>query len=131
MGDWVNPGGMDCVFHKADGHRRFPRGHSRAKRVQEGSKMQAISPKLGEFLVKATHSKDIDDAFRRVFSDYLALKIASLAKTSESFKRKWGMDFDEFQRDFKDGALKKDTYAFDTEQDFWAWENRTGSHLKY
>ncbi|MCK4829789.1 hypothetical protein KA005_79425 [bacterium] len=54
--------------------------------------MQAISPKLGEFLVKATRSKDIDDAFHRVFSDYLALKIASLAKTSENFKRKWGMD---------------------------------------
>ena len=84
--------------------------------------MQAISPKLGEFLVKATRSKDIDDAFRRVFSDYLALKIASLAETSESFKRKWGMDFDEFQRDFKDGALKKDTYAFETERDFWEWE---------
>ena len=84
--------------------------------------MHAISPKLGEFLVKVTRSKDIDDAFYRVFSDYLALKIASLAKTSESFKRKWGMDFDEFQRGFKDGALKKDTYAFDTERDFWEWE---------
>jgi len=84
--------------------------------------MQAISPKLGEFLVKATRSKDIDDAFHRVFSDYLGLKIANLTKTSESFKRKWGMDFDEFQRNFKEGTLKKDTYAFDTEKDFWAWE---------
>ena len=84
--------------------------------------MQAISPKLGEFLVKVTRSKDIEDAFYRVFSDYLALKIASLAKTSEGFKKKWGMDFDEFQRDLKDGALKKDTYAFDTERDFWEWE---------
>ena len=84
--------------------------------------MQAVSPKLGEFLVKATRSKDIDDAFRRVFSDYPVLKIASLAETSESFKRKWGMDFDEFQKNFKDGALKKDTYAFDTERDFWEWE---------
>ncbi len=84
--------------------------------------MQAISPKLGEFLIKVTRSKDIDDAFSRLFSDYLALKIASLAKTSENFKKKWGMNFDEFQSDFKDGALKKDTYAFDTERDFWEWE---------
>jgi hypothetical protein len=29
--------------------------------------MQAISPKLGEFLIKVTRSKDIDDAFRRFF----------------------------------------------------------------
>ena len=84
--------------------------------------MQPISPKLGEFLVKATRSKDIDDAFHRVFSDYLSLKIASLVKTSESFKRKWGKDFDKFKKDFKDGTLKMDTYAFDTERDFWEWE---------
>ena len=84
--------------------------------------MQPISPKLGEFLIKVTRSKDIDDAFHRVFSDYLALKIASLAETSERFKKKWGMDFNEFQKDFKDEALKKDTYAFDTERDFWEWE---------
>ena len=32
------------------------------------------------------------------------------------------MDFDEFQSNFKGGALKKDTYAFDTERDFWEWE---------
>ncbi|MCL0066955.1 hypothetical protein M1N54_03620 [Thermodesulfovibrionales bacterium] len=32
------------------------------------------------------------------------------------------MDFDEFQKDFKNRALKKDTYAFDTERDFGEWE---------
>ncbi len=84
--------------------------------------MQAISPKLGEFLIKVTHSKDIDDAFRRVFSDYLELKIASFTETIESFRKKWGMEFDEFQKRFREGTLKKDTYAFDTEQDFWGWE---------
>lgn len=84
--------------------------------------MQAISPKLGAFLVKATRSKDLDEAFHRVFSDYLFLKITSLAETSESFKRKWEMDFYEFEKRFGDGTLKKDTYAFDTERDFWEWE---------
>lgn len=48
--------------------------------------MPAISPKLGEFLVKATRSKDIDDAFRRVFSDYLELKIESFVETIESLE---------------------------------------------
>ncbi|MEA3360804.1 MAG: hypothetical protein U9R17_15550 [Thermodesulfobacteriota bacterium] len=84
--------------------------------------MLAISPKLGEFLVKATKAKDIDDAFRRVFSEYLAMKIANLAKTSEGFKKKWSMNFSEFQLRLKGGTLKVDSYKFDTEQDFWQWE---------
>ena len=84
--------------------------------------MPAISPRLGEFLVKATRSKDIDDAFRRVFTDYLELKIGSFVETIEGFKKKWGMSFDEFQKHFKDGTLKKDTYSFDTERNFWQWE---------
>ena len=84
--------------------------------------MPAISPKLGEFLIKVTRSKDIDDAFQRVFSDYLELKIASFIETIESFRKKWGMEFDEFQKRFRDGTLEKDTYDFDTEQDFWRWE---------
>ena len=49
--------------------------------------MLSVSPKLGEFLVKATKAKDIDDAFHRVFSEYLVMKIASLAKTTEALKR--------------------------------------------
>jgi len=84
--------------------------------------MPAISPKLGDFLIKATKSKDIDDAFRRVFSEYLELKLESFMKTIESFKKKWGMSFDDFQKHFKEGTLNKDTYSFDVEQDFWRWE---------
>lgn len=84
--------------------------------------MPAISPKLGEFLIKATRSKDIDDAFRRVFSDYLALKLETFTETIEAFTKRWGMSFDEFKKHFKEGSLKKDSYSFDTEQDFWEWE---------
>ena len=84
--------------------------------------MLSVSPKLGEFLVKATKAKDIDDAFRRVFSEYLVMKIASLVKTTERFKIKWCMDFSEFKSCFKEGTLKADSYKFDTEQDFWQWE---------
>ena len=32
------------------------------------------------------------------------------------------MDFEAFAKNFKDDTLKKDTYAFATEQDFWEWE---------
>ncbi len=32
--------------------------------------MPVISPQLGEVLVKTTHSKDINDAFNKIFSEY-------------------------------------------------------------
>ena len=84
--------------------------------------MPAISPKLGELLVKATRAKDIDDAFERVFSEYLAMKIQSLASASEGFEKKWDMVFGEFKSRLDAGTLNADNYGFDTEQDFWKWE---------
>ncbi|MCL0077276.1 hypothetical protein M1O54_07220 [Dehalococcoidia bacterium] len=84
--------------------------------------MPAISPKLGEFLVEVTHSKSIDDALHEVFSDYLELKLRNLHETIEGFQKKWGMDFEEFQKRIKEGSLKKDAYSFEVENDFWQWE---------
>ena len=84
--------------------------------------MLAISPKLGEFLLKATKARDIDDAFRRILSEYLAMKTNKLANISEGFTKKWGMDFAEFKSRLAKGTLEADSYAFDTEQDFWEWE---------
>jgi AraC-like DNA-binding protein len=84
--------------------------------------MPVMSPKLGEALVKATHSKDIDDALNKIFSEYLSLKLEALQKTVERLQRKWNMSFEEFKRHFKDGTLKKDTYSFSTEKDYWQWE---------
>ena len=84
--------------------------------------MPAISPRLGEFLVKTTKARDVDDAFGRVFSEYLTMKIMNLVRISEGFKKKWCMDFDEFKESLKKDSLKEGSYAFDTEQDFWEWE---------
>ena len=84
--------------------------------------MPAISPKLGEFLVKTTNSKNLDDAFHKIFSDYLELKLRNLMLISEEFRKKWGMDFEEFKRHIKEETLKEDAYSFDTENDFWQWE---------
>ena len=84
--------------------------------------MPAISPKLGEFLVKTTGSKDIDGALRKVFLDYLELKLKSLNEIIGDLQKKWGMNFDEFKKNLKTGTLRKDAYAFDTEKDIWRWE---------
>lgn len=84
--------------------------------------MPAISPKVGEFLIKATGSKDIDDAFSRVLLEYLELKLKYLDEIINDFQKKWEMNFDEFKKRSKEGMLKKDGYSFDTERDFWQWE---------
>ena len=84
--------------------------------------MPAVSPRLAEFLVKTTGAKDVDNAFQKVFSDYLELKLKSLQETIESFHNKWRMSFEEFKEKVKAGKLGSDAYSFDTEQDFWRWE---------
>jgi hypothetical protein len=84
--------------------------------------MPAISPRLGEFLVKTTGAKDIDDAFQKVFSDYLDLKLKELHEKIERFHNKWNMNFEEFKEKLKSGSLDKDAYSFDVEKDFWQWE---------
>ena len=35
--------------------------------------MTVMSPKLSEVLVKTTHSKDINDALNKIFSEYLGM----------------------------------------------------------
>lgn len=84
--------------------------------------MPAISPKLGEILIKATKEKDIESAFWKVISEYIELKLKELQETIEKFQKKWGMSFEEFKEAIKHGTLKKDVYSFYVEQDFWQWE---------
>jgi hypothetical protein len=84
--------------------------------------MPVMSPKLGEILVKATHSKDIDDALSRIFSEYLELKLNNLQKTIEEFETKWSLNFEDFKKNFKEKTLKEDSFSFSTEKDFWEWE---------
>ena len=84
--------------------------------------MPAISPKVGEFLIKTTGSKDIDDAFSRVLLEYLELKLKYLVEIINDFQKKWEMNFDEFKKRSKEGMLKKDVYSFDTERDYRQWE---------
>ena len=84
--------------------------------------MPAISPKVGEFLIKTTGSKDIDDAFSRVLLEYLELKLKYLDEIINDFQKKWEMNFKKKKKRSKEGMLKKDVYSFDTERDFWQWE---------
>lgn len=84
--------------------------------------MPVMSAKLGEVLVKTTHSKDIDDALNKIFSEYLELKLKKLHQTIEEFEKRWKMSFKEFKRHTKKNTLEANAYSFSTEKDFWEWE---------
>jgi len=84
--------------------------------------MPVMSPKLGEVLVKTTHSKDIDDALNRIFSEYLELKLKKLQQIIGKFEKKWKMSFEKFKKHIKEKTLKADTYSFNMEKDYWQWE---------
>ncbi len=84
--------------------------------------MPVISPRLGEFLIKTTKAKDIDNAFQKIISEYLTLKLKELNEKVEKLQNKWGMSFEEFKELLKNGTLKENAYSFEVEQDFWQWE---------
>lgn len=84
--------------------------------------MIAVSPKLGEFLTRVTQTPDLEAAFWQVFNEYVAMKMAALRQANKDYESKWGMTFDEFARQSRDGTLKENAYSWNVEQDYWGWE---------
>jgi ATP-dependent Lon protease len=84
--------------------------------------MAFMSAKLSEALVKATLARDINDAFNKVFTEYLELKLNQIQQTIGDFREKWGSDFEEFKKKIQENQLKEDPYSYDVENDFWQWE---------
>ncbi|MBB4061719.1 hypothetical protein [Salinibacter ruber] len=84
--------------------------------------MPTLSPDVGAHLLKATRSRDLDEAFENVLSEYLELKIAALQDTTDRLEDKWEMEFSTFKRRLAEDDLPDDGYSHDVEQDFWEWE---------
>lgn len=84
--------------------------------------MAVMSAKLGHALVKATLARDLDDAFHKVFSEFLDLKLDRLHSFIRDYEKKWGMSFEEMQEKLRNKSLEADAYSFDTESDYWGWE---------
>ena len=84
--------------------------------------MPALSPDVGAHLMKATRSQDLDEAFEKVLSEYLELKIAALQEKTDRLEEKWGMEFSTFKRRVAEDDLSDDAYSYDVEQDYWEWE---------
>lgn len=84
--------------------------------------MATVPPKLGASLLKATQARDIDEALSKMYAEYLALKTKDLQQKVRQFEEKWGMSFQEFKQALQEDTLPKDAHDFDTERDFWEWE---------
>lgn len=84
--------------------------------------MLTISPKLGSLLTRATKTPDLETALWKVLSEYVEMKTLALKKTISQLEEKWNMSFDEFSQRSRSETLDKDIYSWETEQDFWAWE---------
>lgn len=78
--------------------------------------MLTLSPQVGELLLKATHSQDLDEALHKVLRDYLDLKLSALSLDIRQLEEKWGCSFAEF------GEKTKDNYSYEVEKTFWEWE---------
>jgi hypothetical protein len=78
--------------------------------------MLALSPQVGELLLKATQSQDLDEALHKILRDYLDLKLSSLSAEIGRLAEKWGCTFAEFKEQ------TKGEYTYETEKTFWEWE---------
>lgn len=84
--------------------------------------MPVMTAKLSEALVKATLARDINDAFNRVFTEYLDLKLNQLEQSIKAFQKKWGSTFEGFKKNIQHNLLNEDTHSYTVENDFWQWE---------
>jgi hypothetical protein len=84
--------------------------------------MVTLSPRLGEFLTKATQTPDLETALWKVLLEYVELKRKALREQVAQLEGKWGMSFEEFSRRCQEGSLQADPYSWEVERDFWAWE---------
>lgn len=78
--------------------------------------MLTLSPQVGELLLQATQSQDLDEALQKVLRDYIELKLAALSTEISCLETKWGCPFAVFRE------KTKDEYSYEVESTFWEWE---------
>jgi hypothetical protein len=78
--------------------------------------MLTLSPQVGELLLQATQSQDLEEALQKVLRDYVDLKLAALYTEISRLEEKWGCSFAAFQEQ------TKDEYTYEVESTLWEWE---------
>jgi hypothetical protein len=78
--------------------------------------MLTLEPKLGAFLLNTTQSGDLQEAFHKIFSEYLSLKLNALEKTIFELEKKYSADYERFL------LFYKSNHDEITENDFYLWD---------
>jgi hypothetical protein len=78
--------------------------------------MTSLSPQIGEMLLQATHSHDLDEALHKVLREYLDLKLNALSSDIRQMEDKWDCKFAEFKE------RTGNDFSYEAEKDFWEWE---------
>ena len=78
--------------------------------------MLTVSPQVGELLLQATQSQDLDEALHKVLREYFDLKLHALSADIHRFEEHWGCSFAEFRE------RTKADYSYDVEKTLWKWE---------
>ena len=52
--------------------------------------MLTLSPQVGELLLQATQSQDLEEALQKVLRDYVELKLAALSTEIHRLEEQWG-----------------------------------------
>jgi hypothetical protein len=78
--------------------------------------MLTVSPQVGELLLQATQSHDLDEALHKVLREYLDLKLRALTAEVHRLEEQWGYSFAEFKE------RTKTDYTYEVEKTFWEWE---------
>jgi len=55
--------------------------------------MLTVSPQVGELLLQATQSHDLDEALHKVLREYLDLKLRALTAEMHRLEEQWGCSF--------------------------------------
>ena len=78
--------------------------------------MLTVSPQVGELLLQATQSQDLDEALHKVLREYLDLKLHALSAQILRLEEQWGCSFVAFRE------RTKADYSYKVEKTFWDWE---------
>jgi hypothetical protein len=87
-----------------------------------GEPVLSVSPRVSVLLTRIAETPDLETALWKVLIEFFDLKVQSLQGQIRGFEAKWEMTFDEFAERFAQEKLSIDSYAYEAESDFWAWE---------
>ena len=71
---------------------------------------------MGELLLQATQSQDLEEALQKVLWDYFYIKLAALSAEISRLEGQRGCPFAEFQEKIKGES------TYEVESTFWEWE---------